>query len=65
MSGARLNLGSLRFPGFPSGRVFNASDSAGPRRLMILAVSALAVLALVVVVTMTRRHAPTSSCDAV
>jgi intracellular multiplication protein IcmE len=64
MSGALLNLGSLKFPGFPSGRIFIGSGSAGPRRLVILTVSALAVLALVVVVATTGRHAPANSHDA-
>ena len=64
MSGARLNLGSSKFPGFPTGRIFNGSGSAGPRRLVILIVAALAVLALIVVVAATGRHAPSNSRDA-
>jgi intracellular multiplication protein IcmE len=64
MSGALRNFGSPKFPGFHSGRLFNASGSAGPRRLVILAAAALAVLALVVVVAMTGRHAPANSHDA-
>jgi intracellular multiplication protein IcmE len=64
MSGALFNFGSPKFRGFPSGQIFNASGSAGPRRLMILTAAALAVLALVVVVAMTGRHAPANSQDA-
>jgi intracellular multiplication protein IcmE len=64
MSGALLNFGSLKFAGFPSGRIFNGSGSAGPRRLVILSVAALAVLALIIVVAATGRHAPSNSHDA-
>jgi len=64
MSSALRNLGGPKFPGFPSTRIFNASGSAGPRRLMILAVAALAVLTLIVVVAATGRHAPSNSHDA-
>src|SRR5271166_2842105 len=64
MSGALLNLGGPKFSGFLSGRIFNASGGAGPRRLMILTIAALAVLALVVVVAMTGRNAPANSRDA-
>jgi intracellular multiplication protein IcmE len=64
MSGALLNLGSLKFPGLLSGRIFNGSANAGPRRLMILTIAALAVLALVVVVAMTGRNVPANSHDA-
>jgi len=64
MSGALLNLGSLKFPGLLSGRIFNGSGSAGPRRLMILTVAALTVLALVVAVALTGRNAPANSRDA-
>ena len=64
MSGALLNLGSLKFPGLLSGRIFNGSANNGPRRLMILAVATLAVLALVVVVALTGRNDPANSHDA-
>jgi hypothetical protein len=64
MSGALLNLGGPKFPEFLSGRIFNASGGAGPRRLMILTITALAVLALVVVVAMTGRNVPANSHDA-
>jgi intracellular multiplication protein IcmE len=64
MSGALLNFGSPKFPGSLSGRIFNASGGAGPRRLVILTVAALAVVALVVVVAMTGRDAPANSHDA-
>ena len=64
MSGALFNFGSPRLPGFLSGPIFNSSGSAGPRRLVILTVSALALLALVVVVATTVGHAPANSRDA-
>ena len=64
MSGALLNLGGPKFSEFLSGRIFNASGGAGPRRLMILTIAALAVLALVVAVALTRRNAPANSRDA-
>jgi intracellular multiplication protein IcmE len=64
MSGALLNFSSLKVWGFVSGRMFNGSGSAGPRRLVILSVSSLAVLALIVVVAATGRHAPSNSRDA-
>jgi len=63
MSGALLNLGGPKFPEFLSGRIFNASGGAGPRRLMVLTITALAVLALVVVVAMTGRNFPANSHD--
>ncbi len=44
--------------------MFNGSGSAGPRRLVILSVASLAVLALVVVVAMTGRNDPANSHDA-
>jgi intracellular multiplication protein IcmE len=44
--------------------VLSASGNAGPRRLVILTVAALAVLALVVVVATIGRHAPATSKDA-
>jgi intracellular multiplication protein IcmE len=44
--------------------MFNRSGSAGPRRLVILSVASLAVLALVVVVAMTGRNVPANSHDA-
>ena len=64
MSSALLNFGIPKVPGFLSARIFNGAGSAGPRRLMILAVGALAVLALVVAVAMTGRNAPSNSRDA-
>jgi intracellular multiplication protein IcmE len=64
MSGALLNFSALKVRGFVSGRMFNGSGSAGPRRLVILSVSSLAVLALIVVVAATGRHAPSNSRDA-
>jgi intracellular multiplication protein IcmE len=64
MSGALLNFNSAKFPRFVPGRMFNASGSAGPRRLMILTVAALGVLALIVVVAATGRNAPSNSRDA-
>jgi intracellular multiplication protein IcmE len=64
MSGARLNFGDPKVLGFLPGRIFNGAGSAGPRRLMILAVGALTVLALVVAVAMTGRNAPSNSRDA-
>ena len=64
MSGAIFNFGSPRLPAFLSGPIFNSSGSAGPRRLVILTASALALLALVVVVAATGRHAPANSQDA-
>jgi intracellular multiplication protein IcmE len=64
MSGALLNFHSLKFANFASGRIFNGAGSAGPRRLVILSVSSLAVLALIVVVAATGRHAPSNSRDA-
>ena len=64
MSGALPNFSALKVRGFVSGRMFNGSGSAGPRRLVILSVSSLAVLALIVVVVATGRHAPSNSRDA-
>ena len=64
MSGALLNFSSPKFQRFAPGRMFNASGSAGPRRLMILTVAALAVLALIVIVAATGRKAPSNSRDA-
>ena len=64
MSSALLNFGSPKVLGFLSARIFNGAGSAGPRRLMILAVGALSVLALVVAVAMTGRNAPSNSRDA-
>jgi len=64
MPGRLLNFHSPQFARFVSGRIFNASGSAGPRRLMILAVAALAVVTLIVVVAATGRYAPSNSDDA-
>jgi intracellular multiplication protein IcmE len=64
MSSALLNFRSPKVPGFFSARIFNGAGSAGPRRLVILTAAALAVLALVVVVATTGRHAPADSHDA-
>jgi intracellular multiplication protein IcmE len=64
MSGALLNLRAPKFAGFPSGRIFNASGGAGPRRLMFLTIVALALLALVVAVAIAGRNAPANSHDA-
>jgi len=64
MPGRLLNFHSPQFARFVSGRIFNASGSAGPRRLMILAVAALAVVTLIVVVAATGRYAPSNSHDA-
>ena len=64
MSGTLPNFSSLKVWGSVSGRMFNGSGSAGPRRLVILSVASLAVLALVVVVAMTGRNVPASSHDA-
>jgi intracellular multiplication protein IcmE len=64
MSGARLNFATPKFPGFLSGWILNASGTAGPRRLVILTVASLAVLALVVTIAMTGRNAPGNSRDA-
>jgi intracellular multiplication protein IcmE len=59
-----LDFPSPQFAKFVLGRIFNASGSAGPRRLMILAVAALAVLTLIVVVAATGRYTPSNSRDA-
>ena len=64
MPGTLLNFHSPQFARFVSGRIFNASGSAGPRRLVILSVSSLAVLALIVVVAATGRYTPSNSHDA-
>ena len=64
MSDAVLNFSALKVRGFVSGRMFNGAGSAGPRRLVILSVSSLAVLALIVVVAATGRNAPSNSRDA-
>ena len=64
MSGTLPNFSSLKVWGSVSGRMFNGSGSAGPRRLVILSVASLAVLALVVVVAMTGRNVPANSHDA-
>ena len=64
MSGTLPNFSSLKVWGSISGRMFNGSGSAGPRRLVILSVATLAVLALVVVVAMTGRNDPANSHDA-
>ena len=64
MSDAVLNSSALKVRGFVSGRMFNGAGSAGPRRLMILTVAALAVLALIVIVAATGRKAPSNSRDA-
>ena len=53
MSGTLPNFSSLKVWGSVSGRMFNGSGSAGPRRLVILSVASLAVLALVVIATTT------------
>jgi intracellular multiplication protein IcmE len=66
MAGMLSKLGGskLLFARAGSGWVLNASGNAGPRRLVILAVAALAILALVVVVATMGRHAPANSKDA-
>ena len=64
MSGTLPNFSSLKVWGSVSGRMFNGSGSAGPRRLVILSVASLAVLVLVVVVAMTGRNVPANSHDA-
>jgi intracellular multiplication protein IcmE len=64
MSGALPKFGRSNLPGFLAIRIFNASGSAGPRRLIILIVATLAILVLVVVVTTMGRHAPVNSHDA-
>ena len=64
MSDAVLNFSALKVRGFVSGRMFNGAGSAGPRRLMILTVAALAVLALIDIVAATGRKAPSNSRDA-
>jgi intracellular multiplication protein IcmE len=64
MSGPLLNFSGLKVRGFVLGRMFNGSGSAGPRRLVILSLCSLAVLALIVVVAATGRHAPSNSRDA-
>jgi intracellular multiplication protein IcmE len=44
--------------------IFNAAGNAGPRRLVVLALAGLTVMALVVVVATTGRHLPGVSRDA-
>ena len=65
MSGTLPNFSSLKVWGSISGRMFNGSGSAGPRRLVILSVASLAVLALVVVVAMTGRNVPANSRNSI
>jgi len=66
MSGALARLGRLKFPfaKLPARGVFNASGSAGPRRLMVFVLAFLGLVALVVVVATTGTQAPVPSKDA-
>ena len=53
------NVGRL-----PAGRILNAAGNAGPRRLIVLAAAAVAVLTLVAVVAMRGGHTSAPSHDA-
>jgi intracellular multiplication protein IcmE len=61
---SRLGGPKFSFARSGSGWIFNAAGNAGPRRLVILAAVALAVLGLVIVVAVTGRYAPAVSRDA-
>ena len=51
-------------PTLRSGSLLNRSGNAGPRRLLIIIVSGLAVIVLIVLVTITGQYAPRASRDA-
>ena len=53
-----------RAPRLPSGGIFNASGRAGPRRLVVMVATVVAVLAIVVFVALSGRTVPTVSRDA-
>ncbi len=53
-----------RTPRLPSGGFFNASGRAGPRRLAVIVLTIVAVLALVIFVALSGRTEPTVSRDA-
>jgi intracellular multiplication protein IcmE len=53
-----------RAPRLPSGGIFNASGRAGPRRLVVMVATVVAVLAVIVFVTLSGRTVPTVSRDA-
>ncbi len=63
MSGALAKLGTL-IPRMPSGQFFNAANTAGPRRLMIIAGGIIGVAGLAVGVSFTGKSAPELSHDA-
>lgn len=66
MSGAFDRLASIKnlIPRRPSGRVFNSAGHAGPRRLMLFALTGIAAIAVVAWVATGGRHAPLASKDA-
>lgn len=66
MSGAFDRLASFKnlIPSRPTGRMFNSAGHAGPRRLMIFALTGLTTVAVVAWVVTSGRHAPLTSQDA-
>ena len=54
----------LRSHKFSSGRLFNGSGNAGPRRLAVIGLVMATMVAVVVLVALGGRHAPPTSRDA-
>ena len=54
----------LRSPKFSSGRLFNGSGNAGPRRLAVIGLVMATMVVVVVMVALGGRHAPPTSRDA-